>query len=76
MTKKTNKKPLSKYIRFSGIAIQMGLTIYLGSKLGEWLDSYFLNKNELYFKICTLFAVFLSMFSVIRQVTKISNNND
>ena len=76
MTKKTNKEPLSKYLKFSGIAIQMGLTIYLGSKLGEWLDSYFLKENQLYFKICTLFAVFLAMFSVIRQVTKITNNND
>ncbi len=75
MTKKSIKKPLNKYLRFSGIAIQMGLTIYLGSKLGEWLDSYFFNENELYFKICTLFAVFLAMFSVIKQVTKITNND-
>lgn len=76
MTRKTSKKPLNKYLRFSSIAIQMGLTIYLGSKLGEWLDSYFFNENQLYYKICTLFAVFLAMFSVIRQVTKISNKND
>jgi len=76
MVKIKNKKPLSKYLRFSGIAIQMGLTIYLGSKLGEWLDSYFLNEKQLYFKISTLFAVFLAMFSVIKQVTKISNKND
>ena len=76
MTRKTSKKPLNKYLRFSGIAIQMGLIIYLGSKLGEWSDSYFLNENQLYYKICTLFAVFLAMFSVIRQVTKISNKND
>jgi len=76
MTKKPTKKPLSKYLRFSGIAIQMGLTIYLGSLLGKWLDSRFLNENQLYFKICTLFAVFLAMYSVIKQVIKITNQND
>ena len=76
MTKKTSKEPLNKYLRFSGIAIQMGLTIYLGSKLGEWLDFYFLNKNQLYFKVCTLSAVFLAMFSIIKQVIKLTNNND
>lgn len=76
MTKKTHKEPLNKYLKFSGIAVQMGLTIYLGSKLGEWLDSYFLNENQLYYKICTLFAVFLAMFSIIRQVTKLTNHND
>ena len=75
MTKKTNKKPLSKYLRFTSIAVQMGLTIYLGSKLGEWLDSYFFNENQLYYKICTLFAVFGAMFSIIRQVIKITNND-
>lgn len=72
MTKKPTKKPLKKYLRFSGIAIQMGLTIYLGSLLGEWLDSRFLNENQLYFKICTLFAVFGAMALVIIQVIKIT----
>jgi len=72
MTKNQSKKPLNKYLQFSGIAIQMGVTIYLGSKLGEWLDSFFLNENQLYFKICTLFAVFLAMYAVIKQVVKLS----
>jgi len=75
MTKKPTKKPLNKYLRFSGIAIQMGLTIYLGSLLGKWLDSYFLNENQLFYKICTLFAVFGAMFSVIIQVIKLTNND-
>ncbi|MBD0831188.1 AtpZ/AtpI family protein [Aestuariibaculum sp. TT11] len=56
------------------MAIQMGLTIYLGSKLGEWLDQKFGNSDQLYYKIITLLAVFLAMFSVIRQVLNISNN--
>jgi len=76
MTKKITKKPLSKYLRFSGIAIQMGLIIYLGSLLGAWLDSYFLNEDQLFYKICTLFAVFGAMYSVIIQVIKITNKND
>jgi len=75
MPKKGIKKPLNNYLKFSGIAIQMGLIIYLGSLLGEWLDSYFLNENQLFYKICTLFAVFLAMYSIIRQVIKITNNN-
>ncbi|MGB0975264.1 MAG: AtpZ/AtpI family protein [Flavobacteriaceae bacterium] len=70
------KKPLNKYVRFTGIAFQMGGTIYLGSVLGEWLDGKFPNDNELYTKICTLVAVFGAMFSVIHQVIKITNQND
>lgn len=76
MTENSSKKPLRKYARFSGIAIQMGLTIYLGSKLGEWLDSKYVNEDELYTKICTLVAVFGAMISVILQVSKLSKDND
>lgn len=68
-----SKEPLSNFVKFSGIAIQIGLTIYLGSKLGEWLDAKYNNPNQLFTKICTLLAVFGSMFSVIKQVTKMSN---
>ncbi len=76
MPKKTNKSQLKQYARFSGIAIQMGITIYLGSLLGEWLDNNYPNSNNLYTKICTLAAVFISMYSVIKQVTNLSKDND
>lgn len=72
MVKKTNKNQLNTYLRFSGIAIQIGLTIYLGNLLGKWLDARFLNNDELYTKICTLIAVFIAIFSVIKQVSKLS----
>ncbi|XCF06540.1 AtpZ/AtpI family protein [Tamlana crocina] len=51
----------------------MGLTIYLGSKLGEWLDVKFNNSNQLYYKIVTLLSVFLAMFAVIKQVIDVTN---
>ncbi|WP_298997360.1 AtpZ/AtpI family protein [uncultured Tenacibaculum sp.] len=75
MSKDSKKNPLNKYIRFTGIALQMGLTIYVGSLLGEWLDQKYPNDSELYTKICTLAAVFGAIYSVIRQVIKITDNN-
>ncbi|MBE7629241.1 AtpZ/AtpI family protein [Tenacibaculum piscium] len=72
MNKNIKKKPRSKYLQFTSIAFQMGITIYLGNLLGQWLDANYINENELYTKICTLVAVFVAMFSVISQVSKIS----
>ena len=72
---KKTKKQLSPYIRFTSIGLQMGLTIYLGSKLGAWLDGKFPNEDQLYYKTVSLLAVFLAIFSVIRQVIKITNKN-
>lgn len=74
MAQKT-KKPLNKFIRFTSMGMQMGLTIYLGSKLGEWLDVKYNNQEQLYFKIVSLIAVFVAMASVIFQVLKITNND-
>lgn len=74
MTQK-QKKPLNPYVRFTTIALQMGLTIYLGSKLGEWLDVKFDNENQLYYKIVTLCSVFIAVFAVIRQVINLTNKD-
>jgi len=70
------KKPLNKYVRFTGIAFQMGGTIYLGSLLGGRLDGKFPNEHELYTKIVTLLAVFVAMYAIISQVIKITNQDD
>jgi len=69
------KKPLNPFIRFTTIALQMGLTIYLGSKLGEWLDIKFDNQDQLYYKIVTLCAVFIAIFAVIKQVINLTNKD-
>ncbi|MDX1270947.1 AtpZ/AtpI family protein [Bizionia paragorgiae] len=74
MTQKP-KKPLNPFIRFTTIALQMGLTIYLGSKLGEWLDIKFDNQDQLYYKIVTLCAVFIAIFAVIKQVINLTNKD-
>ncbi|WP_350102785.1 AtpZ/AtpI family protein [Fulvivirga sp.] len=67
-------KRYNSIIKYSGLALQMGITIYLGSLLGEYLDDRFQNEASLYSKVITLLAVFLSIFSVIRQVLKDSND--
>lgn len=56
--------------------MQMGLTIYIGGELGEWLDSKYINRHQMYTKICGIIAIFLSIYAVIKQVTKLSKNNN
>lgn len=65
------KKPLNKAIQLSGAGLQMGLTIYLGFLLGKWLDAKF----QLHFlkETITLLAIFLAMYSLIKQANKIND---
>ncbi len=69
-----SKKPnqYNSYIKYSGLGIQMAVTIYLGNRLGIFLDGYFNTGSEILSQIVTLIAVFLSTFMLIRQVTKSS----
>lgn len=76
MNRNENKKQHNKFLRFTAIATQMGLTIYLGGKLGEWLDSKYINEHQMFTKICAIVAIFASIYSVIKQVNKLSKNDD
>ena len=69
--KDAQKKPLNKAIALSGAGLQMGLTIYLGFLLGKWLDKTF----ELHFltETITLLAIFLAMYSLIKQANRIND---
>tara|TARA_B100000767_G_C19287090_1_gene337845 strand:- start:261 stop:479 length:219 start_codon:yes stop_codon:yes gene_type:complete len=69
--KDTQKKPLNTAIKLSGAGLQMGLTIYLGFLLGEWLDIKF--ETSFLTNTITLIAVFLAMYSLIKQANKIND---
>lgn len=56
-------------MQLSGAGIQMGLTIYLGFLLGKWLDATF--ETNFLKETVTLLAIFLSMYSLIKQVNKL-----
>ena len=64
----------SKYVRFTSVAIQMGLTIWLGNLLGKWLDSEY--GKDYWENIVTLISVFAAMYMVIAQVIKVSKEDE
>lgn len=70
LPKQSNNKGLRTAAKFSGIAIQMGLTIYLGNSFGSWLDKKY--STSFWENTITLLAVFLSMYAVIRQAIQMS----
>ncbi len=78
MTEKNkNNSHMRAYARFSGIAVQMVVTIYLGSLLGDWLDGKYGNpEDRWYYKGVTLFAVAVAIYSVIKQVTNFTNQSN
>lgn len=71
-----DKKPgkqLKNLAILSGIAIQMGVTIYLFVVLGKWLDTKFNQGDKLFVIITTLLGVAISLYMVIKQVNRIKH---
>ena len=68
---KKPEKPLKNVAVLSGIAIQMGVTIYLFVIFGKWLDTKFNNDGKLFIIIMTLLGVAISLYAVIKQVNRI-----
>lgn len=66
------KKQLKQIAALSGIAIQMGVTIYLFVILGKWLDSKFENSSKAFLIICTLSGVAISLYAVLKQIKKLN----
>ncbi len=69
--KNSQKKPLNKAIQLSGAGLQMGLTIYLGFLLGEWLDKQF--ETSFLATTVTLIAIFVATYALIKQANKIND---
>lgn len=70
-----NKSSLRKWAVFSGIAVQMGVTIGIGVFVGLKLDKSFPNKYSAYTIIFSLLGVFISLYAVIKQLQK-TNSKD
>lgn len=68
------KKPTNKWLALINIPFQMGLIIFLGVMLGQWLDEKFKIEGSVLTIVFSLLAVFIALYNVIRQVNKMSND--
>jgi len=56
------------------VATQMGVTIFLGASLGKYLDERYSMLKPWFTVSLTLFSLLVSLFSVIKQVNKLNND--
>lgn len=70
---KSNNK-VNKWIVFTSMPIQMGVTIYLFYWLGTWMDTRYEVEGEWCTKGMTMLGVVSSLYSFIRQANRISKN--
>ena len=72
--KQKRKNQFNKFVKLSGLGIQMGVTIYLFSFLGGKLDAYFNTESKTYTLILVIVGFLLSILSLIVQLNKINKD--
>ena len=76
--KKSSKKskPLNHYVKFSGMAIQMGVTIALGAWGGSKLDGIVNPNSKIFTILLSLLSIGVAMYLVIRDVINMQNDDE
>lgn len=70
MTEPKKSSPNARsYVEYSGIAVQMGITIAAFAFLGKYLDSI-AGTDKLLTALLALFGVLLALYFVIRQLNQ------
>lgn len=54
----------------------MGATVFLGAYIGRWLDDKYPADKKWFTIGFTLFAVVISLYSVLKQVNRINKEED
>jgi uncharacterized membrane protein len=73
------KKKPNKWLALINIPIQMGVVIFLFSKLGTWIDQNYPNPSNIFVKLFTLIGVALAFYNLNRQlkeINKLDNNEE
>ncbi len=66
---------LNKWIVFTSMPFQMGVTIYLFYRLGDWLDVKYDVDGGWWTKGLTMLGVVASLYQFIKQANRISKND-
>ena len=71
--KTSQKKPLKNALILTGVAFQMGVTIYLFVSFGKWLDSAYNNGDRAFVIFTTLLGVAASLYLTVKQLNRINS---
>lgn len=74
--KKKRRKSLNTWVEFTQIGLQMGVVITAGVLLGIWLDEKFPNNYKTFTIILSLFAVFASLYMVIKKALRMAKKEE
>ena len=68
---KNHKSNYNAYLRFSSLAIQMGVVIFFGCYSGNYLDDYFSFKKPILTVVLSLISIAAALYFVYKKVSNV-----
>ena len=66
----SSKKRANQYVKYSGMAIQMAITIGIGTFIGKKLDAHYQLEKPYLTILCALVAVVAAMYLVLKDLIR------
>jgi F0F1-type ATP synthase assembly protein I len=76
LPKKKQSNSLKSVAVFTGIAAQMGITIFASAYLGKYLDLEYPSNKKWFTMLFTLSGVGISLYVVLKQINKFNEAQD
>ena len=68
-------KQSKKFLVLTGIAIQMGVTVFLGAYLAKYLDMKYPYSKKWFTMLFTLLSIGISIYFLLRQLKRINEQD-
>ena len=69
------KEPLNKFIRLTGVGLQMGITIYLAAYFGKKIDAHYQFEKQYFTFLLIIIGFVGSLISLLVQLKKINEKD-
>lgn len=63
------------YLKYSGMAFQMGIIILIGALVGRKLDAYFHSSKPWFTVVLSLLAIFAALYTTLKDLFVADNKN-
>ena len=73
--KEKKNRAIHKFLRFSGIGIQLGASMYVASLFGGWLDAKFALQTKWFSLLFVVLALIAFIYSLVKQLNKLNNED-
>ncbi|MCG8329857.1 MAG: AtpZ/AtpI family protein [Chitinophagales bacterium] len=63
-----NRKKVDAYLKYSGMAFQMGIIILVGTYAGKKLDEYFQSDQPIFTVVLALLSIFAALYISLKDL--------